>query len=112
MSTRGNIVIKKGNKSITLYHHHDCYPTGVGYSLCYLFQEFKTLPNYEELMSSPELFGKWLSDDERDDEFEYEGETKYLHGDIEYLYVIDLDEKTVTCYKLNDWNCSYNDIVS
>lgn len=91
MSTRCNILIKHtGYNDIILYHHHDGYPQGVGYDLhCRL----------------KKIEGRWYETDiannlVKDTEDEYEI-TSCIHGDIDYLYTIDCNTKTLKCNKMN-----------
>lgn len=101
MSTRCNIVVKEGNKKVYLYHHCDGYPSGVGIDLL-----------------DKNLFNKWYYDISYivnklikatdDDGYEY---TSGIHGDIEYLYVINVKKKEIKCYKVSGFDMKYNDIV-
>lgn len=101
MSTRANVVIKKkGHKSVILYHHSDGYPEGVGKGLSFYFDEIYAREDKEEIISTPENLAKFLTDKRHDDEYEY---APCLHGDIEYLYIIDLSIPSVTCYDAWDW---------
>lgn len=101
MSTRCNVIIKDENTKVQLYHHHDGYPEGVGQNLTEYMEEIKKLPQNEssKILSTPLSLAKWLCDEDREDEYELEREV-YLHGDIEYLYVIDLGEGTIVCYEV------------
>lgn len=117
MSTRANVVIKKSNKNgkvsyAQLYHHHDGYCSGLGNDLSEYMAEIKTMPDDErkKLLKDPVSLAKWFAAYERFDEFEYEGTDVNLHGDIEYLYVIDLTKKTVTCYSTWDWDGDIKDL--
>ena len=118
MSTRANVVIKKttenGNVSYAqLYHHHDGYCSGVGKDLSDYMAEIEVMP-YEEkkkVLEDPVSLAKWLSHDARHDEYEYEGTSVILHGDIEYLYVIDLTTETITCYSIWDWDGEIDDLA-
>lgn len=93
MSTRCNVVItKKGKKDVILYHHHDGYPDGVGADL------EKYLAN--KSFKTPSSCGNFLVGIE-DDEYE---KTVCLHGDIEYLYTIDLDANTIKCQEADNWD--------
>lgn len=118
MSTRANVVIKKtaknGNVSYAqLYHHHDGYCSGVGKDLSEYMDEIGVMPDEEKkkVLEDPVSFAKWLSHDDRHDEYEYEGTSVNLHGDIKYLYVIDLTNKTITCYSNLDWDGKIDDLA-
>lgn len=96
MSTRCNIIIEDQNQKITLYHHHDGYPEGVG---LYLYN------NIGEKIKT----GYWRATDvanmliksKDDDEYEL---TTGLHGDIEFLYTIDLMTRKITCQAVDNWD--------
>lgn len=90
MSTRANIKIIGDNATSYLYKHNDGYPNGLGNDLkqfivdngyftenYYPFSDklIKTYPNIEE--------------------------TNSIHGDISYLYEIDLTNKTFKCFRCN-----------
>lgn len=104
MSTRATILIKseKQNEEIRIYHHCDGYPEGVGNSLKEYLKEQKDWWVYEianELIKGKckfKSFNKYVSDQM------YEL-TPCQHGDEEYAYLIDCDNKTLTCYKIG-WN--------
>ena len=89
MSTRCNIIIQEINeKPIILYHHHDGYPQGVGFDLHCRLEQF---------------LDNWHADDianslVKDLEDEYEITTD-IHGDIEYLYVIECEQKELRCFE-------------
>ena len=118
MSTRANAVIKKTEKNgyvsyAHLYHHHDGYCSGVGKDLSEYMAEIGVMPDEEKkkVLEDPVSLAKWLSHDDRHDEYEYEGTSVNLHGDIEYLYVIDLTNKTITCYSTWDWDGEIDDLA-
>lgn len=81
MSTRCNIVIEKKDDTLYLYHHCDGYPEGVGAELLKLKDTLKRgmTPSdvYDTLVY---LYG---------DDYE---PTEGLHGDVEYVYTIKLDD--------------------
>ena len=98
MSTRCNIIVQDENTKYTLYHHCDGYPEYVG--LCLfdgLYEKIKKGGLYAEGVVNMLLKGKI----EDDDGYEL---TTGLHGDIEYLYVIDLVFKTLTCFSVSNWD--------
>lgn len=93
MSTRCNIVIKhKGYNDIILYHHHDGYPQGVGYDL------HSRLKKIEGCWYETDIANGLVKDAE--DEYEI---TSCIHGDIDYLYTIDCNTKTLKCNQI-DYN--------
>ena len=117
MSTRANVVIKKSNKNgkvsyAQLYHHHDGYCSGLGNDLSEYMAEIEAMSDEEKknILKTPVSLAKWFAADERNDEFEYEGTNVYLHGDIEYLYVIDLTTETITCYSIWDLDGDIKDL--
>ena len=82
MSTRCNIVIGKKDEDILfLYHHFDGYPEGVGAELLELRNMVKSNMTPQDVYDSlVYLYG---------DEYEL---TDRLHGDIEYVYFIKLND--------------------
>ena len=79
MSTRANVILKKGNRKIYLYRHCDGYPSGLG-------KELKECINKDPIETIFNIFentGVEL--------------TNGIHGDIEYLYTVDLDDLTINC---------------
>lgn len=111
MSTRSNTVIKKVNENgeieyAQLYMHHDGMPDSLGQWLTEYMAEINAMPDpeSEKILRNPVSLAKWLAHDDRNGEYEYEGTNVSLHGDIEYLYVIDLTEETITCYSIWEWN--------
>lgn len=79
MSTRCNIVVKNKDKETFIYHHHDGYPEGVGADLEDLLSRCERDNDFENLVN------KVL---DIDGGYEL---TTGIHGDIEYLYTITLD---------------------
>lgn len=104
MSTRSNIVfVKKDYQNAQLYHHSDGYPDGVG---AWLTEHYFSLSEKEQdELTTPEKCAKELN--AWDDSFEIEDCA--LHGDIEYLYVINLDEESITCYSVDIWDDTTSD---
>lgn len=115
MSTRANVIIKDNYDKLYFYRHSDGYPEG-------------TLPTLERLVGMynsgqirknvPQSAG-WLIligadeynvtlDIDPEDDFmgwkvgAYEPTTG-IHGDIEYLYIIDLSKEVVSVEVLEDW---------
>ena len=112
MSTRANIVIvNEKEEPVILYHHHDGYPSGVGQGLTDYAEELLNSPDKDKIIATPKSLGDWLVSPERDDEYEY---IDSLHGDIEYLYVINLANDTVNCYDAWCWDVagSENDAIN
>lgn len=82
----------EGENKITrecmLYHHHDGYPEGVGHDLKRRF-----VPGDTEYPWDIDTIVNDLIKDP-DDEYEF---TALDHTDIEYLYTIDCNAKTIKC---------------
>jgi len=94
MSTRSNIIIKaKGCKAI-LYHHYDGYIEGVGQDLVNKLDKYFNSDNYCYWSDVVNMLVK----DKKDDGYEI---TRGIHGDIDYLYTIDTDEKTIKFQRVN-----------
>lgn len=106
MSTRAHVRIIEGNESICLYHHHDGYPEGVGATLVR-----EILPKLERRKKVPysidanDLANHLIKI--QDDEYEL---TPCLHGDEEYVYVIDVDNYSLKCFE-SGWDMKFEDIV-
>lgn len=99
MSTRAHIRIIDGKEQIQLYHHFDGYPEGVGADL----KEFLEKKN----IWNGEIIANELIKSKEDDGYEV---TTCLHGDEEYIYVIDCKAKSLKCYS-HGWDESYNDSI-
>ena len=112
MSTRCNIIIKDGPRRITLYHHHDGYPEGVGTELQdYLRRKWSQdwRHGWEGFYIANDLVKGHIlyplsSDGREDDEYEV---TSGLHGDVEYVYVINCRAMAIRCYEV-PWDDEYH----
>lgn len=88
MATRANIKIIGSNETVYLYKHNDGYPDGLGNDLKqfitdYGYFSYNYYPfTYKLLKTYPDI-----------------KETNSIHGDISYLYVINLRKKTLECFK-------------
>lgn len=106
MSTRCNIIVKNKTEQAILYHHHDGYPEGVGVALLTkvtpLLKDNRYYNDVEDIVNA-------LIKDKDDDEYEY---TAALHGDIEYLYEIDTDAKTIKCFAYDYMTATKGDEIS
>lgn len=97
MSTRAHIRIQDKENVQYIYHHCDGYPEGVGEEL-------------KEMMESMAKYKEWTPDfvhrsiTNSDDS--YEDAPEGQHGDEEYAYLIDCDDRTLTCYKVG-WDEEY-----
>ena len=80
--TRANVIVKKGDRELIFYRHYDGYPEGLGEDLkqCFVPDPTYTLFNIIEYCNL-EI-------------------TDSIHGDIEYLYTIDLDKGRLWCQEI------------
>lgn len=103
MSTRCNIKLIEKDRTIWLYHHHDGYPRYLGAFL--LTKYHNTFQNNDRYIDIYDIANELIKDS-KDDEFEL---TSGMHGDIEYLYEIDVDKREIRCFEVgyekqgNDW---------
>lgn len=89
MSTRCHILLEKNDSETKfVYHHFDGYPEGVGEELVGLLSRYN-MQNWE-----PAAIANWLEN--QDDLYEPDDG---IHGDEEYVYVIDCDSHTLRCYE-------------
>ena len=77
MSTRANVIVKKGDRELIFYRHCDGYPSGLGEDL-------------EKSIVSDPTFTLFNIIEDCDLEL-----TDSIHGDIEYLYILDLDDMSL-----------------
>lgn len=92
MSTRCMVKIIDRNsktKEITLYHHHDGYPSGVG---CDLMRRSETWLRRAWNWDIDEIANELVKDN--NDEYEI---TCFEHTDSEYYYIIDCQKKNIEC---------------
>lgn len=97
MSTRATIILKRDGETVAqLYHHHDGYELGVGETLHETFNKYDETKHiwYKDLI--PLLFKL----ETLQDGWELEP-TERNHGDIEYLYFVDLETSKIYYYKGN-----------
>lgn len=107
MSTRCNILVRDGEEELWFYRHSDGYPEGA----MPLLQEFMEYVKSGAIRDNISQASGWLvylgakeyglHDPDKIDGFSgwkvgSIEPTTGQHGDIEYLYVIDLDKKTIT----------------
>ena len=93
MSTIAAIIIKDTIKEINIYHHCDGYPEGVG-------QELTNFASNNKVLESSKVFVEMLN--EYDDAYRY---TSDVHGDEDYIYLVDIPTKTITCYDIFGDEC-------
>ena len=103
MSTRSNIIlVTPDNKVHQFYHHCDGYLSGVGEELrCKLVYSLGMSTLIKDMSLYDILVGEILKDEDYEDEYKhYMNYENYLHGDIEYLYVI----KDGNLYYVYEWD--------
>lgn len=95
MSTRAHIRIKDQYGEISLYNHCDGYPSELGMTLK---RYLNSLDIWEADMIAYQLT---KGDAIEDDFFHWHiiTPTTCLHGDEAYIYVIDIEKKTLVCYE-------------
>lgn len=127
MSTRANVIIKDENETFYFYRHSDGYPSGVADTL----NKFVKAVNNGMLRANAGQSAGWLillGADEYNVSMDGFGNgdtpasmmpwkvgayepTIDVHGDIEYLYVIALENNKATCYVMDknfrNWENEY-----
>ena len=105
MNTRATIKIKRGDELIRVYHHSDGYPEGIGVDLKNYLDGLHNwnpdrIANHLVKNGLPNLYNSNVIDKS------YEV-TISQHGDEEYGYLIDCDNRQLKCYALGwdkyDW---------
>lgn len=89
MSTRAAIIVKDSKSKYNVYHHCDGSPDGVG-------KELERVYRNCDPIDAAEAKKRLL---EYDDEYR---DTSYIHGDEEYIYVVNTDERKIECYSVTD----------
>jgi len=94
MSTRATILIRQEsqNTHIRIYHHTDGYPDGIGADIKQALEKHGR--NWDACRIANEMLKGLNGFDE------YYEITFCQHGDEEYAYLIDCDNKQLTCYKI------------
>lgn len=87
MATRSQIIVKNKDTKGYVYHHNDGYPEGVGKEVREFLHEHSGITDVNEFCKELE---KW--------DFTYEFENSGLHGDEEYVYLVDLAKHRYVCY--------------
>jgi len=99
MSTRSTIYLTRGRKKILkMYHHWDWYETGVGQTL---YDTFKPESYKPEPVGEKELIPLLFKLETIQEGREIEPVEDLGHGDIEFLYFVDLNTRKITYFK--DW---------
>lgn len=105
MSTRSVVIVKDNDKEIWLYHHWDGYPEGVGVDLLKRSLKFNS---YENKWYGDDIANKLVKDSTDDYEI-----TNSYHTDIDFLYMIDCQEKEVKCFRITKYGWkTYRDIIN
>lgn len=126
MSTRANIIIKDKYSELILYRHSDGYPEGTLPTLEKFLNYVKEGKIRDDAMQAAgwliiigaeeykqyQIKDKTWEDLTKEEEKEWKNKistipkywkvgsyepTSQIHGDIEYLYTVDLDAKKITC---------------
>lgn len=115
MSTRANIVVKDGIDELWFYRHSDGYPQGA----MPLLQEFVELIKSKKIRDNISQASGWLImlgaqeyqqsvDKMKENKIGFSDwkvgsiePTTGQHGDIEYLYTVDLPTKTIIVKEIN-----------
>lgn len=86
---------------ITLYHHHDGYPEGVGSDLKQYIEETvsKWACGWDSEIIATELVRGVIKDSDGEPDMGYQVAI-CEHADCEYGYEIDCDKQTLKCYEL------------
>lgn len=93
MSTRAHIEVRQGKKKNYIYHHCDGYPEGVGMELKetlekkHFFDKEKKFGIRKTTNTICNIDSQYYLDDG-------------FNGDEDYYYVIDCDNRTLTCYDI------------
>lgn len=90
MSTRAHIRIYDEGGFIQLYHHCDGYPNGIGKDLKSVLHQICLYPDY----GARDLIQNNLGLNDK-----AYMPTTCIHGDEEYVYVIDTRDKTIKCFQ-------------
>ena len=100
MATRATILIKLDEEKYRIYHHCDGNPEGIGKDLKAYLEEKKDHKWYPDYIANDLIKGKVANDDG------YEL-TNCQHGDENYAYLIDCNEKKLKCFQVgwddHDW---------
>jgi len=112
MSTRSNIIIKDNSCKVYLYRHSDGYPEGAGVDL----KKFLEKHEYDKWSGSQLATDLIRFHEPTDYGFKVEDYYPYeltngIHGDIEYLYVINLIDNTLKCYDVTGFDNPEEDII-
>jgi hypothetical protein len=99
MSTRANILLVEMGNHLWMYHHWDGYSSWLGKKLMEKMEKHQK--DYADIFD----IANELIKDKDDDAYEI---TPRRHGDIEYLYVINITDRSIECIKTS-FSTEYND---
>lgn len=103
MSTRANIIIKDDYNKLIFYRHSDGYPECTMNDLIEFCKGYNTTMRTDVMQSAGWLIIRGHEDLKSHNYQGYDWKvgnyepTTSIHGDIEYLYTIDLSKGTLTC---------------
>ena len=99
MSTRSNIIIKKAGQDSQrfVYHHCDGYFEGVGFEI-----RDNIIPKYIKKYKEFSVNDLFVELTDYDSQYE---KTDAIHGDIEYLYILEVIEPDHLVFKCLDVPC-------
>ena len=97
MSTRSNTIVRDQitGEQIILYRHHDGYLSGAGFDLLEYVRKMTT----QKIPVNVKDVSDWILDN--GDGYE---STEGLHGDIEYLYTLELNGEVPMFVRVNEAN--------
>ena len=97
MSTRSNTIVRDQitGEQIILYRHHDGYLSGAGFDLLEYVRKMTT----QKIPVNVKDVSDWILDN--GDGYE---STDGLHGDIEYLYTLELNGEVLMFVRVNEAN--------
>ena len=96
MSTRATILIKESSRTKYVYHHCDGYPEGIGSDMQSYLNTLEDKDWTIDHILNDMLSGHVLLDNGYED-------NESIHGDEEFVYVIDCLEKKIHCY-IHHWD--------
>lgn len=104
MATRATILIKRNEEQYHIYHHYDGDPEGIGRDLKAYLKECSYW--FPADIANDLVKGRVANDDG------YKI-TMCQHGDEDYAYLIDCNEKILKCYKIgwDDYDLTDDKVV-
>jgi hypothetical protein len=117
MSTRANIIIKDKYSTLFFYRHSDGYPECTGEDLKEFVKGYDRKTGPGHMRSNVSQSAGWLIVRGYEEYLQFKGEpgmgwkvgayepTEGLHWDVEYIYIINLEEQKLECL-VPDWDLS------